>query len=103
MQLDAELADAPVAEGQDLLEVVPGVDVHDGERDSRREERLLRQAQHDDRVLAAGEEQHRPLELGDHLAHDVDGLGLEDPELTQLVVGRVPIHWRFPLGAGSSQ
>jgi hypothetical protein len=33
--------------------------------------------QHDDRVLAAGEQQHRPLELGGDLADDVDGLGLE--------------------------
>ena len=40
-------------------------------------ERLLRQPQHDDRVLAAGEQQHRPLELGHHLAHDEDALGLE--------------------------
>ena len=40
-------------------------------------ERLLGQAQQHDRVLAAGEQQHRALELGGHLAHDVDGLGLE--------------------------
>src|SRR5205814_8175962 len=33
--------------------------------------------QHDVRVLAAGEPQHRPLELGDHLAHDEDAIGFE--------------------------
>ena len=48
-------------------------------------ERLLREAQHDDRVLAAGEQQHRPLELGGHLADDVDGLGLEGPQVGELV------------------
>jgi hypothetical protein len=37
----------------------------------------------DDRVLAAREQQHRPFELGRHLAHDVDGLGLEHIELGQ--------------------
>ena len=50
-------------------------------------ERPLGQREHDDRVLAAGEQQHRPLELGRHLAHDVDGLGLEHVELGQQVVG----------------
>ena len=30
-----------------------------------------------DRVLAAGEEQHGPLELGDDLAHDEEALGLQ--------------------------
>ena len=41
-------------------------------------------AQHDDRVLAAGEQQHRPLELGGHLPDDVDRLGLQHVELGQL-------------------
>ena len=78
---DTELGDPPVAEVDGLGEVVPGVDVHDGERDLRRPERLLGQPQHDDRVLAAGEQQHRPLELGGDLAEDVDGLGFEQVEL----------------------
>ena len=52
-------ADAPVAELEHLGEVVPGVDVHDRERDPRRAERLLGEPQHHDRVLAAGEQQHR--------------------------------------------
>ena len=73
----AQLGHAPVAELDDLGEVVPGVDVHEREREARRAERLLGQAQQDDRVLAAAEEQDRPLELGGDLAHDVDGLGLE--------------------------
>ena len=49
---------------------------------------LMRQVQHDDRVLAAGEQQHGPLELGGHLADDVDGLGLERPQVAELVASR---------------
>jgi hypothetical protein len=85
-QPDAELGHPAVAELDHLGEVVPGVHVHHRERDPGRPERLLRQRQHHDRVLAAGEQQHRPLELGGDLAHDVDGLGLEHVELGQLVI-----------------
>ena len=66
-----------VAELDHLGEVVAGVDVHDSERHGARPERLARQVQQDDRVLAAGEQQHRPLELRRHLADDVDRLRLE--------------------------
>ena len=62
-----------------------GVDVHDRERQPAGPERLERQVQHDDGVLAAGEQQHRPLELGGHLPDDVDGLGLERPQVAELV------------------
>ena len=48
-----------------------------------RPERLRGEVQHDDGVLAAGEQQHRPLELGDDLADDVDGLALEQVELVE--------------------
>ena len=44
------------------------------------------EVQHDDRVLAAGEQQHRALELGGDLADDVDRLGLERPQVGELVV-----------------
>ena len=73
----AELGDAPVAELDHLGEVVAGVDVHDRERELAGPERLLGEPEQDDRVLAAGEEEHGPLELGGELAHDVDGLRLE--------------------------
>jgi hypothetical protein len=63
----AELGDPPVAELERLGEVVAGVDVHDREREPRRAERLLREAQQDDRVLATGEQQHGPLPLGGDL------------------------------------
>ena len=42
--------------------------------------------QHDHRVLAAGEEQHRPLELRRHLPEDVDRLRFDVLEVGQLVL-----------------
>jgi hypothetical protein len=85
-ELHADLGDPAIAELQDLGEVVPGVDVHHRERDPGRVERLLREPEHHDRVLAAGEQQHRTLELGGHLAEDVDRFGLQRLQLGQLVV-----------------
>jgi len=40
--------------------------------------------EHDHRVLAPGEQQHRTLELGHHLTHDVDGPVLECLEMRKL-------------------
>ena len=71
-----------------LVEVVPGVDVHHREGQRRRPEGLGRQMQHDDRVLAAGEEQNGPLEAGRHLPDDVDRLRLQGAQVGQLVGGR---------------
>ncbi len=82
----ADVGDDAVAELDDLREVVPGVDVHDRERELAGAEGLLGEAQQHDRVLAAAEEQHGALELGGHLTEDVDGLGLEGLEVGQLVV-----------------
>src|SRR5919112_849976 len=81
----AELGDAAVAERDDLGEVVARVHVHERERERRRAEGLLGQPQQDDRILAAAEQQHGPLQLGRDLAHDVDGLGLEGLQVRQLV------------------
>ena len=78
-----ELAHAAVAELDHLGEVVPRVDVHDRERELAGPERLLGEPQQDDRVLAAREEQHRPLELRRDLAEDVDRLGLEVVEVRE--------------------
>ena len=83
----AELLDEPVAELDHLGEVVPGVDVHHREREASRAERLLGQAHQHDRVLAAAEQQHRPLELGGDLTHDEDRLGLERLQVRELVLG----------------
>ena len=85
-QPGAQLGDPPVAELEHLGEVVAGVHVHHREGDAGRPERLLGQPQHDDRVLAAGEQQDRPLELGRHLPDDVDRLGLEAVQMGELYV-----------------
>ena len=79
----AQLGDAAVAELDHLGEVVAGVDVQQREREAPGAERLLGQPQQHDRVLAAREQQRRALALGGHLAHDVDGLGLEVLEVGQ--------------------
>ena len=76
-QLDAELGDGAVAELDDLVEVVAGVDVHHGERDACRPEGTPCEVQQDDGVLAAGEQQDRPLALGDHLAEHGDRFVLQ--------------------------
>src|SRR3954469_23289551 len=81
----AERGDAAVAELDDLGEVVARVHVHERERERRRAERLRGQAQQDDRVLAAAEQQHGLGQLGRDLAHDVDRLGFEDVQVGQLV------------------
>ena len=83
----AHLLHHRVAERDHLGEVVPGVDVHHRERHPGGRERLHGQVEHDDGVLAAREQQHRPLELGRHLPDDVDGLRLEGPQVRQLVGG----------------
>ena len=77
----ADLGGVAIAELDHLAELVGGVDVQQRERDRARIERLLRQPQQHRRVLADRIEHHRPLELGDHLAHDVDALGLERREM----------------------
>jgi Cu/Zn superoxide dismutase len=65
----------------DFLVVVAGVDVHQREGELARAEGLFGDAQHADRVLAAGEEQHRVGALAGDFAHDVDGFGFEPVEV----------------------
>ncbi len=67
----------PVPVGEHLGEVVPGVHMQQRERRRRRRERLQRQMQHHHGVLAAGEQQHRLLELPGHLPEDVGRLRLQ--------------------------
>src|SRR3954468_18247221 len=78
----AELLDHPVAELEDLGEVVARVHVHQWKREAAGAERLQREVHHHDGVLAAAEEENGVLPLGRDLAHHEDGLGLE---LTQVV------------------
>ncbi|SLE18286.1 Uncharacterised protein [Mycobacteroides abscessus subsp. massiliense] len=51
--------------------------MHDGERQRRGPERLGRDVQHDDGILAAGEQQHRPFEGCCNLPEYVDRLRFE--------------------------
>ena len=81
IELGAELGDPAVPVVDDLGEVVAGVDVHEREREPGGPERLLGDLQHHRGVLAAGEEEHRVLELGGDLTEDVDRLGLERVEM----------------------
>ncbi len=81
----AELGDAAVAELDRFGEVVPGVDVHDREGELAGAKGLLGEAQQDDRVLAAAEQQHWALEGRGDFAHDEDGLGFDGVEVGQLV------------------
>lgn len=64
-----------------LREIVPRVDVQQRERDLRRPERLGREVRHDDRVLPAGKQQRRVLELRRGLAQDENRFGLELVEM----------------------
>ncbi len=82
---DAELDNPAVAVLEHLGEVVTGVDVEHRKRDPGRREGLLGQPEHHDRVLAAGEQQGRVLELGRDLTHDVDRLGFEFTQMGELV------------------
>jgi len=91
-----ELGDEPVAQPQDLVEVVARVDVQDGERHPRGMERLHREPQHHQGILTAGEQQCRSLELGGDLADDVDRLRLQRLQLGQAVVMHGTRGWHGP-------
>ena len=88
-QVEAQLGGGPVPELDHLPELPGGVHVQYRERDLPGEERLAGDVQEYRRVLADGVHHHRALELGDHLAHDVDGLGLQ---LAQ--VGEAQLRWQ---------
>ena len=81
-----------VAVLEHLFEVATGVDVEHREGQGCRPERLMGQVQHDDGVLAPREEEHGALELGRHLAEDVDGLGLERAQVRQAVMAGARPH-----------
>ncbi|GHB46979.1 hypothetical protein GCM10010306_045450 [Streptomyces umbrinus] len=85
MQPQPVLLHRAVAVLKDLREVVPGVHMQQRERHRGGRERLERQVQHDDGVLAAGEQDHRPLELTRHLAEDVHRLGLQSVQMRERV------------------
>ena len=81
-----ELGGALVAERDDFGEVVPGVHVHQGEGEPSGTERLFRQAQHHDAVLASGKEEGGPLEGARDLAEDVHALRFQGVQVLQVVL-----------------
>jgi hypothetical protein len=74
VQPQAQLSDQAIPVGDHLGEVMPGIDVQQWERQRCRVHRTPRQVQQHRRILATGEQQHRPVELGDHLPDDVHRL-----------------------------
>jgi hypothetical protein len=76
-----------VAKGQDLVEVLSGVDVQDGEGELLGCEGFGGQVQEDGRVLAAGEEQDGSLALGHDFTQNKEGVGLENVEMVSGVRG----------------
>ena len=85
---DGELFHLTVAVVENLGKVVPGVDVHDRERDALGRARLRGQVEKDSGVLSPGEEKCGTLEFGDHLADYVDRLGREGVEVRETVSHR---------------
>lgn len=77
VQAQVVLRNHVVAEIQHLLQVVPGVDVQQCERQGSWPERLDGQMQQNRRVLATREQDDWALEFAGHLSEDVDGFGFE--------------------------
>ena len=99
VEAQAMTGDDLVPERDDLRQVVAGVDVQQRQRQRRGGERLECDVQQHCGVLAAAEQQRRAFELGDDLADDLDGLGLECPQRRQLAGGvRGDVRWRHRLG-----
>jgi hypothetical protein len=71
-QFDAKFIDRLVPEVEDLLEIVSGIDVHDGERQPCWIEGLDREAQHERRVLPSGKQQNWAFGLRGRFANDED-------------------------------
>jgi len=80
-----ELVHLLIAVLEDLGEVVPGIDVHDREREALRPAGLGGQMEQHCGVLAAGEQERRPLEFGDHFTNDVDRLRRERVKVGETV------------------
>jgi hypothetical protein len=99
----AELLHQAIAVLDRLGEVVAGVHVHHRVGEARGPERLHREVHQDDGVLAAREEQHRPLALGGHLAEDVDRLRLQGTQVSELIRRRHRRERSLTLVPGSSQ
>ena len=80
-EIEPEPLHLAIAKFDHLAELPGGVDMQQREWRLARIERLQRQMQHHRGILADRIEHHRIAELGRHLAHDVDALGLELAEI----------------------
>ena len=80
-QIQSEPLGRLVAELDHLPEFPGRIDMHQRERRLGGIEGLHRQMQHHAEVLADGIEHHRIAEFGRHLAHDVDDLGFQPPQM----------------------
>ena len=94
-QPKAVLAAERVAKRDHVAELPARIDVQQRERQRARVERLHGEPHHDRRVLADRVQHHRVLELGRHLADDVDALGLELLQMRQQVPAHAPC-LRYP-------
>ena len=83
-QLSPQFLDQSVAIGQRLGEIVTGIDMDQGERQSGWIECLIGQIRQDDGILPSGKEDTRVLELGRDLPEDIDGLCLQFFEMREL-------------------
>ena len=84
-QVQAHFLDHPIAEPVHLLEFPAGVHVHHREGQLAGEEGLAGQVQHDRGILADRVQHHRVIELGGHLADDVDAFRLQLFQVRQFV------------------
>ena len=82
-QIEPEPPRGFVAKRDHVAELPGGVDMQQREGEFRRIERLERDMQHDAGVLADRIQHHRLLELGNDVAHDLDGLGFKAPQMSR--------------------
>ena len=76
-ELRAELFGAAVAKLDEFGKFVAGLDVQERHRNVRRTERLFRETQQADGILAAGKKQDGTFKLGRDFTHDVNRLGFQ--------------------------
>jgi hypothetical protein len=84
-ELGAEFLGPPVAEFDQLGKFVAGLDVQERHGNVRRAERLFREAQQADGILAAGKEQGGTLKFGGDFTHDVNRLGFQILQMIEMI------------------
>jgi len=84
-QVQAQLGDHLVAKAVHLLEFPLGIDMHHRKRQLAREKRLASKVQHHGGIFTDRVQHHRVIELGGHLADDVDAFRLQLFQVRQFV------------------